>query len=154
MTIKQFADEQGISKGTVYNAVKRSRFNLGQITNAAGEITPEGLTILQSLFNLRRDQGETRQQNTQGDSERLQDEIAELKDSLRRAEERAEQWEKRYLELQDSSARERAELLQQVNAAQKLVYQEQEIRRISLMNPFKRLFAGKREPIITESQVK
>lgn len=50
MTIKQFADELGLTKGAVYKAIRSSSFTVDQITGRSGQITEEGRKILQILF--------------------------------------------------------------------------------------------------------
>ena len=167
MTIQEFAVEHGISKGTIYNAIKKSSFDLKQITSGGGQITPEGMTILKSLFPASgepekgpeslRPPEELQQirdalKEAEGGRERLQTENEELRNRLRRAEEKAEQWEKRYFELQEKAERERAEYRQQVTEAHKLISQEQEIKHVSIL---KRLFAERnRETVTAEGQIK
>ena len=50
MTIKEFAEKQGLKRGTVYKAIKDSSFTVDQITGRSGQITEEGRKILQILF--------------------------------------------------------------------------------------------------------
>lgn len=81
MTIKQFADELGLTKGAVYKAIRSSSFTVDQITGRSGQITEEGRKILQILFPDQEPLSEPLKE-TQPEDSALED----LKDRLREAE--------------------------------------------------------------------
>lgn len=74
MTIKEFSEKKGLSKGTIYKAIRNSSFQLNQITNRAGHITPEGLAILNGLFP---DQDNQAEPDQRGELEQLKDALEE-----------------------------------------------------------------------------
>lgn len=167
VTIKEFSEEIGLSKGAIYKAIRNSSFQLNQITNRAGQITPEGLTVLKGLFpdhggGLDAPEGSDRLQE---EAERLRDALEEserLRKEAERSLERAEDaleaekrqretFEKLYMEereevkeLREAAEREREKLLEQISEAHRLASQQQELARIASMNPIKRLFSGRR----------
>ena len=81
MTIKQFADKLGLTKGAVYKAIRSSSFTVDQITGRSGQITEEGRKILQILFPDQEPLSEPLKE-TQPDDSVLDD----LRDRLREAE--------------------------------------------------------------------
>ena len=171
MKIKEYAEKNGLSKAQVYYSIRNSRFNMAQITNKAGEITAEGQKILQILFseepetepeagNLRRDDDELQRitdalREAERERDALRAELDALRTQLDAEKERSALFERLYTEERENHqkaveaadrARERADLL---------LSREQENHRLFLMNPIKRLFAGRqREPVTVESQVK
>lgn len=169
MTIQDFALKQGVSKGTIYNVVKRSNFSLNQITNGSGRITPEGLTILKSLFTV--------EDEPEADNLRREEELQQLRDALReteqerdalRADRDALRAEKDALKVQLDAEKEKSALYERlfteerenhqkaVEAADEarkradgLLLREQENHKLFLMNPIKRLFAGRQRGTVT-----
>ena len=81
----------------------------------------------------------------QTEQEEKETELRNLRQQLSESRERAEKWEKLYLELQERTAQERTEMQQQLKASQYLLAQQQEINSRLLMNPLRRLFAGKKK---------
>ena len=160
MTIQDFALKQGVSKGTIYNVVKRSNFSLNQITNG-GRITPEGMTILKSLFTV--------EDEPEADNLRREEELQQLRDALREAEQ-----ERDALRVQLDAEKEKSALYERLfteerenhqkaveaadrarERADSLLLREQENHKLFLMNPIKRLFAGRQRGTVTvESQIK
>jgi hypothetical protein len=141
MKIKEFAVEKGVTPGAIYKAVQRSGHSAKELTDKRGNITAKGAGILQKLFP----------DDTEPRSEPLKEERADnstlddLRDRLRAAEERAEKWERLYLELQEKTERERASLLDRISEANRLISQQQELARLASMNPIKRLFSGRKK---------
>lgn len=162
MTIQDFALKQGVSKGTIYNVVKRSNFSLNQITNGSGRITPEGLTILKSLFTV--------EDEPEADNLRREEELQQLRDALRETEQERDalRAEKDALKVQLDAEKEKSALYERlfteerenhqkaVEAADEarkradgLLLREQENHKLFLMNPIKRLFAGRQRGTVT-----
>lgn len=50
MKIKQFADNKGISRQAVYNAISKKGYKVNQLTDSSGNLTNEGITILEEMF--------------------------------------------------------------------------------------------------------
>lgn len=162
MTIQDFALKQGVSKGTIYNVVKRSNFSLNQITNGSGRITPEGLTILKSLFTV--------EDEPEADNLRREEELQQLRDALRETEQERDalRAERDALRVQLDAEKEKSALYERlfteerenhqkaVEAADEarkradgLLLREQENHKLFLMNPIKRLFAGRQRGTVT-----
>ena len=162
MTIQDFALKQGVSKGTIYNVVKRSNFSLNQITNGSGRITPEGLTILKSLFTV--------EDEPEADNLRREEELQQLRDALKETEQERDalRAEKDALKVQLDAEKEKSALYERlfteerenhqkaVEAADEarkradgLLLREQENHKLFLMNPIKRLFAGRQRGTVT-----
>lgn len=81
MTIKEFAEKQGLKRGTVYKAIKDSSFTVDQITGRSGQITEEGRKILQILFPDQEPLSEPLKETQPEDSV-----LEDLRDRLREAE--------------------------------------------------------------------
>ena len=161
MTIKEFAEEQGLKRGTVYKAIKDSSFSVDQITGRNGQITEAGRKILQILFpdqeplsdGLKDQQPEEsaiddlreRLSEAERARDRAEADLQNEKERRIRAEEQAEKWERLYLELQDSAAQERERIREQVRAAQVLTAQAQEVSKNLSRNPLRRLFSGRKK---------
>ena len=163
----------GVTTNAVYNAVRRGGFKTNQITNRAGNITDKGRIILDSFFVRGEDQqpeparlDDQKQQPEPEEQAKQAEELEKVKkallrkgaecDSLReelkKAEERADKWERLYLELQEQARIERAEMRREIDTVHLLTAQAQ---RMS-MNPFKRLFAGRKKdnPVQADAEVK
>jgi len=170
LKIKEYAESKGISKAAIYNQIARNGFKISQITDKSGEITEKGRRILEGLSDPGqqrdgeriREEAEQLREEMDGLRQQLREETEKLREAissretaereaegirqqLRDAQERAEKWEGLYIALQEKASQERAEAAQQLTAAQRLISQQQEIHRLSLMNPFKRLFAGRKQ---------
>ena len=145
LKIKEYAEKMSLTQGAIYKAIARAGYSAKQLTDKRGNITQKGSAILERIFS----------DDQQPEPEQLQDQpekvsaqagsLDELRTRLKAAEERADKWERLYLELQEKAAEERAEHAQQLKAAQVLLSQQQEIQKLSLMNPIKRLFAGRKK---------
>ena len=141
MKIKEFADQKHLTQGAIYKAIGRAGYSARQLTDKKGNITTKGMAIINKLFA----------DDPEPDSEPLKEEkpediiIAELRDRLKEAKERAEKWETRYLELQTKTEQERASLLDKISEANRLLSQQQELERLRAMNPIKRLFSGRKK---------
>ena len=161
MTVKEFADGLGLTKGAVYKAIRNSSFTLDQITGRSGQITEEGRKILQILFPDQEPLSEPLKETQPEDSalddlrerlreaERARDKAEE---SLRIEKEQRTLFERLYNEtrddlrkLQESSERERAAMHDRISEANRLLSQQQELERLRTMNPIKRLFAGRKK---------
>ena len=85
MTIKEFAKEQGISTQAVYQRLKKNKIHVEAVTEkGTGEITGEGQTILERLFDP-----ENRQTKLIKDEqiEAMGEKIADLRAELARKDE-------------------------------------------------------------------
>lgn len=181
MTIKEFSEKQGLSKGTIYKAIRNSSFQLNQITNRAGNITPDGLAILNRLFPESGEPDNQAEQDPGGELERLRDELEEKRlecdglreelkekeralekaeDALRNEVKQRELYEKLYSEAKEenkeqreSAERERDKLLEKISEAHRLASQQQELARIASMNPIKRLFSGRKKTQPVKAEV-
>ena len=165
MTIKEFAEKQGLKRGTIYKAIKDSSFTVDQITGRSGQITEEGRKILQILFPDQEPLSEPLKETRPEDSalEDLRDRLSEAerardraeadlqneKERRIRAEEQAEKWERLYLELQDKAAQERAEIWEKVREAHVIAAQAQEA--ANKKSIFLRLFSGRKKEKPAES---
>ena len=89
MTIKQFADELGLTKGAVYKAIRSSSFTVDQITGRSGQITEEGRKILQILFPDQEPLSEPLKETQPDDSvlDDLRDRLSEAERAREKAEE-------------------------------------------------------------------
>lgn len=50
MKVKQFAAEKGITRQAVYSSISKKGYQIGQLTDSSGNLTEEGLSILNGLF--------------------------------------------------------------------------------------------------------
>lgn len=89
MTIKEFAEKQGLKRGTVYKAIKDSSFTVDQITGRSGQITEEGRKILQILFPDQEPLSEPLKETQPDDS--VLDDLRERLSEAERAREKAEE---------------------------------------------------------------
>lgn len=89
MTIKEFAEKQGLKRGTVYKAIKDSSFTVDQITGRSGQITEEGRKILQILFPDQEPLSEPLKETQPEDS--VLDDLRERLREAERAREKAEE---------------------------------------------------------------
>lgn len=89
MTIKEFAEKQGLKRGTVYKAIKDSSFTVDQITGRSGQITEEGRKILQILFPDQEPLSEPLKETQPDDS--VLDDLRERLREAERAREKAEE---------------------------------------------------------------
>ena len=89
MTIKEFAEKQGLKRGTVYKAIKDSSFTVDQITGRSGQITEEGRKILQILFPDQEPLSEPLKDTQPDDS--VLDDLRERLREAERAREKAEE---------------------------------------------------------------
>ena len=158
MKIKDYAVEKGLTTGAIYKAVSRSGHSMKELTDRKGHITAAGYAILSEIYGEEQPEPAQEPQRETLKETKVEDStIADLKDRLREAQERAEKWEQLYLELQDRAAQEREAHREELRAAHVLAAQAQEtISRLS-MNPIKRLFSGRKkekEPVKTEGEVK
>jgi membrane protein involved in colicin uptake len=165
VTIKQFADELGLTKGAVYKAIRSSSFTVDQITGRSGQITEEGRKILQILFPDQEPLSEPLKETQPDDSvlddlrERLREaerardraeaDLQNEKERRIRAEEQAEKWERLYLELQDKAAHERERILENAREAHVIAAQAQEA--ANKKSGFLRLFSGRKKEKPAES---
>ena len=162
MKIKEFAEERGLTQGAIYKAIMRDGRTTKQLTDKRGDITAGGFRILYRLYPedsyplKPKEQGseETRQmllddleeknrlieslREALKEAEADKSTIEDLRGRLRAAQEQAEKWEKLYLELQEQSARERAEHREEMREAH--IIASQALNR----NPLKRLFSRKK----------
>lgn len=154
MKIQEFASSKNLSNNAIYKAIRREGYTAKELTDKRGHITPAGLKLLHRLYpekseDQQKEPEQQKEQEQQKKTEAIQESAAKELESLRKqlaeTKERAEKWEKLYLDLQDSAAQERAEMQQQIKASQILLAQQQEINGRLLMNPIKRLFAGRKK---------
>ena len=83
MTIKQFAEEQGISTQAVYKKIKERKLNVNQLKDEEGkELSQEGIGILANLFGNERKKVEEKNNDFQPKIQHLEEENAILKAEL------------------------------------------------------------------------
>lgn len=102
MTIKQYAQNAGVSPQAVYQRLKKNKIKVESLTEkGTGEITGEGITILDKLFDP-----ENRQTKPAKDEliEALEQQISELRADLARKDERIESLQKVYDDTKETSA--------------------------------------------------
>ena len=150
MKLQEFALRQKLSNNALYKAIRREGYTAKELTDKRGNITSAGLKILRRMYpedaeEPQQDPEPEQEQRKAPGLEALEKELKSLREQLAEARERAEKWEKLYLDLQDKAAQERSEMQQQIKAAQILLAQQQEINSRLLMNPIKRLFSGRKK---------
>lgn len=150
MKLQEFALRQKLSNNALYKAIRREGYTAKELTDKRGNITSAGLKILRRMYpedaeEPQQDPEPEQEQRKDPGLEALEKELKSLREQLAEARERAEKWEKLYLDLQDKAAQERSEMQQQIKAAQILLAQQQEINSRLLMNPIKRLFSGRKK---------
>ena len=143
LKIQEFAESKNVSNNAIYKAIRREGYAAKDLTDKRGNITVAGFKILRRMYPD--EIGESKQMPEQTEQEEKETELRNLRQQLSESRERAEKWEKLYLELQERTAQERTEMQQQLKASQYLLAQQQEINSRLLMNPFRRLFAGKKK---------
>ena len=139
-----------MSNNALYKAIRREGYTAKDLTDKRGNITSAGLKILRRMYpeDVEEQQQEPEQepeQRKEAGREALEKEAESLRKQLAETRERAEKWEKLYLDLQDDAAQERAELQQQIKNSQILLARQQEINSRLMMNPIKRLFSGRKK---------
>lgn len=150
MKLQEFALRQKLSNNALYKAIRREGYTAKDLTDKRGNITSAGLKILRRMYpeDAEEQQQEPEQepeQRKEAGREALEKEAESLRKQLAETRERAEKWEKLYLDLQDDAAQERAELQQQIKNSQILLARQQEINSRLMMNPIKRLFSGRKK---------
>ena len=149
MKIKEFADQKHLTQGAIYKAIGRAGYSAKQLTDRKGNLTGKGMALLVKLFS---DDPEPESEPVK--AEKPEDIIiAELRDRLREAQERAEKWERLYFELQDRATQEREAHREELRAAHVLAAQAQETISKLSMNPIRRLFSGKKKDIPSDGQI-
>lgn len=171
MTIKEFADKRGLTKGAIYKAIKSSSFRIDQITGRNGRITEEGREILRILFPETR--SEPLKEEKAGDStfDELRARLSEAeseRDEAKRAREKAEDalkaekeqralFEKLYNETKEELRRERETADRERTQYKILLQTEQGLRIKAERNLFQRVkvfFLGeKTQPIVSVDSV-
>ena len=99
MTIKQYAEQMGVSPQAVYQRLKKNKVKVESLTDkGTGELTGEGTVILNKLFNP-----ENRQIKPAKDEriEALEQQIAELRAELSSKAERIKSLEEQTANLKD-----------------------------------------------------
>ena len=154
MKIKEFAESRKVSNQAIYKALNRAGYSAKQLTNKYGNISPQGVRILNKLFpddlqhNPELENEDLQQEfkaaaagfsagNESKEIEHLRDRIAELENQCKEWKTKCGEWEERYFDLQQSKTREAQEL-------RGLLLQEQQLRMsVERKGFFKRLFPGK-----------
>jgi len=160
VTIKQFADELGLTKGAVYKAIRSSSFTVDQITGRSGQITEEGRKILQILFPDQEPLSEPLKKTQPEDSvlEDLRDRLREAErarekaeESLRIEKEQRSLFEKLYNETKDELREQRVSAEKEREQLRILIRTEQGLRikaERSLFQRVKVFFLGeKNQPV-------
>jgi hypothetical protein len=160
VTIKQFADELGLTKGAVYKAIRSSSFTVDQITGRSGQITEEGRKILQILFPDQEPLSEPLKETQPDDS--VLDDLRERLREAERAREKAEEslriekeqrsiFEKLYNETKDELRDQRISAEKEREQYRILIRAEQGLRMKAERNLFQRVkvfFLGeKNQPV-------
>ena len=147
MKIKDYAAEKGITRDAIYKAVSRAGRSTRDLTDKRGNITTKGRAILDELFPDEQEPISEPLSEPPKEAKAEDSTLDELRDRLREAQERAEKWERLYLELQDRAAQEREAHREELRAAHVLAAQAQEtISALSAKkNPILRLFSGRKK---------
>lgn len=157
MTIKEFAEKQGLKRGTVYKAIKDSSFTVDQITGRSGQITEEGRKILQILFPDQEPLSEPLKETRPDDS--ALDELRKRLSEAERAREKAEEslriekeqrslFEKLYNETKDELRDQRISAEKEREQYRILIRAEQGLRMKAERNLFQRVkvfFLGEKD---------
>lgn len=157
MTIKEFAEKQGLKRGTVYKAIKDSSFTVDQITGRSGQITEEGRKILQILFPDQEPLSEPLKETQPDDS--VLDDLRERLREAERAREKAEEslriekeqrslFEKLYNETKDELRDQRISAEKEREQYRILIRAEQGLRMKAERNLFQRVkvfFLGEKD---------
>ena len=156
LKIKDFAEGKKMSQNAIYKAILREGHSAKELTDKKGNITAAGFRILNKIYpgeveemqrNPEKEKDGILDQLKEADKirEQLEREATSLREQLAEAKSRADKWEKMCIEQQEKASQERSEMLQQLKASQVLLAQQQEINSRLLMNPIKRLFAGRKK---------
>lgn len=137
MKIKDFADKKGLTRQAVYKALNRSGYSAKKLTDRSGNLTKNGLTVLNRLFPSAGDQvNQEPPEPVEQDQSSIIDELRNQVDELKR---KCSEWETRYFEAVNQANTETEQL-------RILLQREQELRLYAERKGiFKRLFAGKKE---------
>ena len=137
MKIKEFAEEKQLSRQAVYKALNRSGYSAKDLTDRSGNLTKNGLTVLNRLFPSAGDQvNQEPPEPVEQDQSSIIDELRNQVDELKR---KCSEWETRYFEAVNQANTETEQL-------RILLQREQELRLYAERKGiFKRLFAGKKE---------
>lgn len=137
MKIKDFADKKGLTRQAIYKALNRSGYSAKKLTDRSGNLTKNGLTVLNRLFpsdgdQVYQDQPEQPEQDQSSIIDELRKQIDELK-------QKCSEWESRYFEAINQANTEKEQL-------RVLLQREQELRLYAeRKGVFKRLFSGRKE---------
>lgn len=158
LKLQEFASRLKLSNNALYKTIRREGYTAKELTDKRGNITPAGMKILRRMYpedaeEQQQEPEQEQEQRKEADRELLEKEAESLRKQLAETVERAEKWERLYLDLQDKTAEERAEMQQQQKALQVLLAQQQDINRRLLMNPIKRLFSGRKKNLETGGKV-
>lgn len=135
MKIKEYAEYKGITRDAIYKAVGRAGRSTRELTDKKGNITPKGMEILDNLFADDQEPQRERLKDTKAEDSTLDD----LRARLSEAQERAEKWERLYLELQDRAAQEREAAEKEREQYKILLQTEQGLRIKAERNLFQRV---------------
>lgn len=137
MKIKDFADKKGLTRQAVYKALNRSGYSAKKLTDRSGNLTKNGLTVLNRLFPSAGDQvNQEPPAPVEQDQSSIVDELRNQVEELKR---KCSEWESRYFEAVNQANTETEQL-------RVLLQREQELRLYAERKGiFKRLFAGKKE---------
>lgn len=137
MKIKDFADKKGLTRQAVYKALNRSGYSAKKLTDRSGNLTKNGLTVLNRLFPSAGDQvNQEPPEPVEQDQSSIVDELRNQVDELKR---KCSEWETRYFEALNQANTEKEQL-------RVLLQREQELRLYAeRKGVFKRLFAGRKE---------
>ena len=137
MKIKDFADKKGLTRQAVYKALNRSGYSAKKLTDRSGNLTKNGLTVLNRLFPSAGDQvNQEPPEPVEQDQSSIIDELRNQVDEWKR---KCDEWESRYFEALNQANTEKEQL-------RVLLQREQELRLYAeRKGVFKRLFAGRKE---------
>ena len=137
MKIKDFADKKGLTRQAIYKALNRSGYSAKKLTDRSGNLTKNGLTVLNRLFPSAGDQvNQEPPAPVEQDQSSIIDELRNQVEELKR---KCSEWESRYFEAVNQANTETEQL-------RVLLQREQELRLYAERKGiFKRLFAGKKE---------
>ena len=137
MKIKDFADKKELTRQAVYKALNRSGYSAKKLTDRSGNLTKNGLAVLNRLFPSAGDQvNQEPPEPVEQDQSSIVDELRNQVDELKR---KCSEWESRYFEAVNQAKTETEQL-------RILLQREQELRLYAERKGFfKRLFSGKKD---------
>lgn len=139
MTVKEYAESKAVTTGAIYKAVSRSGHSMKELTDKKGQITGKGLSILREIYPDEQEPDQEPLSEPLKETRPEDSALDDLRARLSEAQERAEKWERLYLELQDRAAQEREAAEKEREQYKILLQTEQGLRIKAERNIFQRV---------------